>query len=118
MGEYYHRRKIVELRCTQWYAIEKTSKVFPDKDFCLYKDFPFDKLAFIVRGCEKIYQRRLNPKDNTCTFYWLTQYYYALIKHAEYNSIEEMNMRRNMKDAIEYGKFISTCQFDQRLESL
>lgn len=59
--------------------------VFPVEDFCLYKDFPFQKMAVIVAyfsdsalySWEEFYN--LHKPRPTCTFLWLAQYYPNLI---------------------------------------
>lgn len=52
------------------------SDVFPDADFCLYKDFPFNQLVFFVffinNPKEVLYRFKLKP---TCTSKWLTRHY-------------------------------------------
>lgn len=50
-------------------------KQYPDEDFCLYRDFPFQQLVIIK---DSIYQSRIDLNRTempTCTFLWITQYY-------------------------------------------
>lgn len=51
----------------------------PDRDFCLYLDFPFHQLVFIIPLNPYFYERHsLELTHLTCTFKWLVQHY----KHA------------------------------------
>ena len=54
----------------------RLSKLFPDKDFCLYKHFPFNQLVILSELVQddKAF-KLLNSRDYTCTYLWLTQYF-------------------------------------------
>ncbi len=41
--------------------------IFSDKDFCMYQNFPFEKLIFLLFSS-------VNPPVCTCTLYWLLKY--------------------------------------------
>ena len=58
------------------------SRVFPDEDFCIYKDYPFKQLVFTLQYCHSCdkndllkYLKILNP-SYSCTYLWITQYYH------------------------------------------
>ena len=57
--------------------------VFPDEDFCLYKDFPINQLVFMMRTVDyyfDILKENRPRKDVGCTYLWITRSYGALIK--------------------------------------
>ena len=73
------RTKSIQISSNKKIFIEKRmSKVFPDKDFCLYKDFPFNQLVFLM---EYEYEEALTNLSSyyTCTYLWLVQYFYIFI---------------------------------------
>ena len=68
-----HKIKVIFLDCI--YEIERVSieDLFPEEDFCLYHDYPFDQLIFLVKSCDT--KSDEEHKKFTCTFLWLAQYY-------------------------------------------
>ena len=75
-----NRIKVIQIASNNYNSEIRLSKLFPDKDFCLYKDFPFKQLVIIL---EMSYNEKvialLNSTSNstsyyTCTYLWLTQY--------------------------------------------
>ena len=60
----------------------RLSKLLPDEDFCLYKDFPFNQLVILM---EYIYDDRMlavlnSTRHYTCTYLWLTQYFHIFLR--------------------------------------
>jgi hypothetical protein len=53
---------------------DRLAHVFPDEDFCLYQDFPFNQLVIVSQD----YDAFIKFRYFTCTFLWLTQYYRKL----------------------------------------
>lgn len=55
----------------------KTSELFPDEDFCLYKDFPFSQLVILFIRFEGYddWLPRSYKIDFSCTYLYLIQYY-------------------------------------------
>ena len=45
--------------------------VFPDKDFCLYVDYPFKRLVLLVKLCAFEDRLRSIKTDFSCTYLWL-----------------------------------------------
>ena len=89
--------------------------IFPDEDFCLYKDFPINQLIAVFENCpEKEMFEYRNTIKITCTYLWITRSYKVLIK--TYNPgmlvYDIMNMLFNSNDY----KSISKCNFESRLE--
>ena len=55
------------------------SKIFPDEDFCIYVDFPFNQLIILYENLDGfMFEINLNIDSKarySCTFLWLAQYY-------------------------------------------
>lgn len=51
--------------------------VFPDTDFCLYKDFPSDQLVVLIHNINNLEatMHKFKIIKPTCTFRWITRYY-------------------------------------------
>ena len=52
---------------------ESIKDVFPEEDFCVYQDFPFNQLIFLIKLFDTKSDREY--KKFTCTFLWLVQNY-------------------------------------------
>ena len=76
LQNYYDYRKKVLIYCTSYSPEIRLSKVFPDEDFCLYKDFPFNQLVILSEFVERneVF-KLLKTRDYTCTYLWLAQYF-------------------------------------------
>ena len=91
------------------------SQVFPDEDFCIYKDFPFDRLVVLMQHFESNSDNSyIQLREFTCTYLWLCQYlplYYQIIPNTNANYL-------NIKLVIEAEEYknIDNCNFDKRLE--
>ena len=75
---YVYRRKFFA-ECNSYTPEIRLSKLFPDKDFCLYKDFPFKQLVILSEFVEREQVYKLfnssTSRDYTCTYLWLAQYF-------------------------------------------
>jgi len=96
---------------------ERISKVFPDEDFCVYKDFPFNQLVFIFQFClfsVEIKENKLMNSKLTCTYLWLTQYSNIFLQYLANDS----NYYKSILMIVESDSYksISKCNFNQRLE--
>ena len=70
----YKSIKIINLDCFYYSQEENLAMVFPDEDFCLYVDYPFEQFVVLIQTCgPNVYQ--FIPIDYSCTFLWLSQYY-------------------------------------------
>ena len=90
------------------------SEVFPDEDFCIYRDFPFDQMVIIVPilADDSDIKIKMNP-NLSCTFLWLSQYY------SKYNvTVESFDISyfyiMNLMDSEEF-KSMSKCNFEHRI---
>ena len=70
----FKRLKFLNLDCFYYSQEEKMSTVFPDKDFCLYVEFPFKQLVLLIQLCGYQVFTMINT-DFSCTYLWLIQYY-------------------------------------------
>ena len=91
--------------------------VFPDEDFCLYKDFPINQLVVIIRTTN---DETFNDNDDIielsrprkyigCTYLWITRSYEKLIY--VYDTDKAI---RSILESDEY-KSISKCNFEKKL---
>ena len=77
----------------------RISHLFPNKDFCLYKDFPFNQFVILT----KVFMCCTDIPDEykmefTCTFMWISQYYSVLVnltKHKHWNEYLEYVLKSN-----------------------
>ena len=54
---------------------EPLFQVLPEEDFCLYKDFPFERLVILLQVCDnKFLNEMIKTEEFTCTYWWLIQY--------------------------------------------
>ena len=60
----------------------RLSKLFPDEDFCIYKDFPFNQLVIIMELVydDKILESLNSTSHYTCTYLWLAQYFLKFLQ--------------------------------------
>ena len=79
----YNYYKIeIQVGCFDSNAEIRLSKLFPDEDFCLYKDFPFNKLVILMEYAnnDKIFELLNSNRHYTCSYLWLAQYFNLFIK--------------------------------------
>ena len=73
----YHRKIRIDIGVYSYMSEIRLSKVLPDRDFCLYENFPFNQLVILI---EIAYQDRLLPLLNSshysCTYLWLAKYFH------------------------------------------
>ena len=88
--------------------------VFPDEDFCLYKDFPINQLVVMIR---KFINEDENKTETSqprkyigCTYLWITRSYEAL--RSIYDTDKAI---RSIVESDEY-KSISKCKFKEKLK--
>ena len=81
------------------------SQTFPDEDFCIYKDFPFNQMVYI--------KALPISEDVTCTFLYLIQYYkyYMDVFALEPDYLNQYENAKFFADL----KSNSSCNFEQRL---
>ena len=65
LGGFYSRTEI------------RPSKLFPDEDFCLYKDFPFKQLVVLIEIANnpEVFRILNSSRHYTCSYLWLAQYF-------------------------------------------
>lgn len=113
IGRYFNIKNIemIVLSCEAYKYEERISNVFPDEDFCLYADYPFDQLVLLFQGCSPPFQ---SSPDFTCTYLWITQYIAAefIQVFSNRSSYYESMMRIRNSEAFES---IWKCDFEHRL---
>lgn len=105
----------IELYMACVFEIEQLAYRYPDEDFCLYKDFPFNQLVYIYDiGFWDLKFRNMNNIP-TCTFLWLAQFYplyHVNTKHTSEN--------RYLTKRVYYNYFVNlskVCDFKTKLEA-
>ena len=81
--EYFrNQKKMIEIGFFDSKTEIRSSKLFPDEDFCLYKDFPFNQLVILMEFADfnTIALLRNKNKHFSCTYLWLAQYFHLFIK--------------------------------------
>lgn len=112
------RRFWLYLEIAKGLTLEHT---FPNEDFCLYKDFPHDKLIvfnfefisveswqFLVHDAYYPPEPEWLEKRPTCTFHWITKHFeiFTALKYPHYKQL--------LREA--FAKIASECDFEKRLE--
>jgi len=95
---------------------ERISNAFPDEDFCIYKDFPFNQLVYSYQHCARQDMKKMKILNSelSCTYLWLTQYSNVYIQFENKISDEFASFSIIMES--DSYKFISQCNFKQRLD--
>ena len=75
--KYYSKLKMILLSCKNSLSNIRSSELFPEEDFCLYKDFPFNQFIIMTEFAYdgKQFEFLNSTKQHyTCTYLWLAQY--------------------------------------------
>ena len=75
-SDFSNRSRLILASCSaQFQNNEPSNRLFPDEDFCLYKDFPFNQLIILMQYCtNEILDLIQNDVEFSCTYLWLNQY--------------------------------------------
>ena len=92
------------------------SVTFPDEDFCLYVDFPFNKMVifFEIYNPEYIYV----DSQFTCTFLWLVQYYKFYYKYLNYTNNQNERILTSLMvilNSTAFDESILKCNFPEKI---
>ena len=90
-------------------------EAFPDEDFCVYRDFPFNKLVILMQICEANMIESINTDEFTCTYLWLIQYiaHYYEYYDKDRNSTRGLNSKKIIDSKAFRDK--SKCNFESRV---
>ena len=109
--------KEIVLEGTYLKPFERFSKIFPDEDFCLYVDFPFNQLLVIYQFIDTSLFDKVKIEDElTCTHLWLVRYYeffYAYFSYA-YGTNHPITLNINRVLNSTELKSISKCDFEKK----
>ena len=125
--------KNINFECFNYAQDENMAMVFPDEDFCLYIDYPFDQLVIMIQYClGQSYVSLINQTDTifSCTYLWLIKYYE--IYYYVYDSkmfenyiwgVEDqatiriyINIKRILSDR-KYNASLKKCNFDKMIQN-
>ena len=88
----------------------KMSEVFPEEDFCIYVDFPFNQMIILYREILS------NNEEFTCTYFWLVQYYKNYINIYKDKISLTLDNFENIVNSSGF-KSISKCNFTERINN-
>ena len=77
MYEFFKNKYPVSILLVSYYtSYDKTMyEVFPEEDFCIYRDFPFNQMVILIQQIDNDINYKLWNTKVSCTFLWLIQYY-------------------------------------------
>ena len=114
MDQNWENVKYLYFHCWNFIFTIHPSDVFPDEDFCLYKDFPFNQLVLLLQTCKTESNHDYFRKKLSCTYLWLIQYY--SIYELYFSDIYEYKGHIQNLTRSEEFKSMSRCNFERRLE--
>ena len=82
-----YRTILIQIESNGFTTEIRLSKLFPDEDFCLYKDFPFNQLVILLESTAKQNVLALlnSTRYYTCTYLWLVQYFELVLKNFDFS---------------------------------
>ena len=104
--------KYIYLDCFNSYRSNPVTDLFPDEDFCLYKDFPINNLVLIFENCP--IELEVHNEKFSCTYLWLTRSYNLSIDLFEPSSHNYRIM--SLLLSSDSYKSRSMCNFTSRLK--
>ena len=119
-NDFFNKRdliKIIKLSGSFHTQVESIVNVFPDEDFCLYEQFPFDQHTILIHHCDQ-YTIDITKVEFTCTYLWLTRYYplyyklYQNVKDTNKRYFYIVNLQRILHDK-HYNSSMSKCNFEK-----
>lgn len=115
--DFSNRSKLILASCSaQVQNNEPVNRLFPDEDFCLYKDFPFSQLIILMQYCtSEILDLIENDVEFSCTYLWLNQYLPVLepLFQSDLETLENFQLIINSTSF----KSIEKCTFNRKLSS-
>jgi hypothetical protein len=84
-------------------------KFYPDTDFCVFSDFPFQQLVFIY-SWNFFFLDANNQMHLTCTYLWLAQFYPIYTEYSINNDLAE-HTQEIFNDTFENMEINSKCDF-------
>jgi hypothetical protein len=98
---------------------KRISKMFPDEDFCIYVDYPFDQFVLFIDNITEYYKIEYGllviDKEYSCTYLWLIQYYEFYYKYFTYSHVHE-DFAASILTALNSTAFksIPKCDFETK----
>ena len=97
---------------------KRTSIIFPDEDFCIYVDFPFNQFVLLYENIQPEIKFIYNENELTCTYLWLVQYYESYYKYFFSFKNRDINFLTNLNAILNSTayKSRSKCNFKKRID--
>ena len=111
--EHLPRSKFILLNCLNNAVTPSMADVFPDEDFCLYKDFPFNQLVILIHGCTSRTFLYADRRKLTCTYLWLIQHYRSFNFDPDFPYFEHII---TLVKSVEF-RSVSKCNFKSRIDN-
>ena len=110
--EYRNSTFLIFLDCDNNIFSLPMCQVFPDEDFCIYIDFPFDQMIILIHNCEENEFYQFINKKVSCTYLWLVQFMpYYYINYPNFNFTYHL---RNLILSDDFQS-MSKCNFESRI---
>lgn len=98
----------------EFFSSTKVASVFPDHDFCVYRDFPFQQLVVLSQYLRSNIIQVIIYNKPSCLYEWLTQYYETLSKHDKTYLHTHLRLKRAIESAYpqncSFPKLIDNCK--------
>lgn len=109
LNEIYEYERRVMIYLGNIFNADTFERRYPEEDFCLYNDFPFNQIVFIYDIMYETYDQNITKNVPTCTYLWLAQFY-PVYKDYEQNYLDGPNYQELFKNLS------NRCQFRSRTE--
>ena len=115
LKNHYNNVKYIYFDCLKSAVSPPLVDIFPDEDFCLYKDVPVNQLVVFYENCpfKKEKSGILHDKIS-CTYLWITRSYKYLVNYLK-PSVEYRIMMERLFNSSDY-KSIFNCDFDKKMD--
>lgn len=113
ISQYLNLSIMITLSCSDYKHEDRMSKVFPDEDFCLYADYPFDQMVLLFQTCHYTMIPFVDT-NYSCTYLWITQFIAGSFFKAFISNVDYYNSMIIITISTAFQS-ISKCNFDHRL---
>ena len=111
-------RKVIIIALTAKMSNRHTpiTTLFPDEDFCIYVDFPFDQLVIVTElYFDNFFGTRNFNTEFSCTYLWVLHYYKYYRNYLTFDVVV-LKYIVNVLSSKSF-KSISECNFEERIQS-
>ena len=97
---------------------KRMSIIFPDEDFCIYVDFPFNQFVILYEHFKTEINFIYNENEFSCTYLWLIQYYEFYYKQLISSNYRDIYLFKSLNLILNSTAFksILKCNFEERID--